>query len=138
MYTVYRIKMWSTPLSYRQKVLTWNVTIPSLRTTGISKWSVISVHSCDSSLELKCSIFTWPECSSASSISPSVSDNGRLIFAGTDSSTLFEHEMCRIGPTSIPSTLWSMVGASCTSNKESQNNHITKFMISQGILVSYQ
>ena len=98
---------------FGHKFLTYNVTIPSLRTTGISKSSVISVHSCDFSLEYKCNIFNWPTCRSTGSISPSLSVNGTLVFAGSDSFTSCEHEK------------WIMLSASWSSSLEKRQSHQT-------------
>ena len=95
---------------FRQKFLTYNVTIPSLRTTGIS------VHSCDFSLELKCSIFF---------LSPSLSVNGTLIFVGSDSFTSCEHEKLIIGPKINASMVWSMLSASWYSSLEKRQSHQT-------------
>ena len=108
---------------YGQKFFTSNVTFLSLRTAGISKSSVISVDSCDFSLELKCSIFNWPAYRSIGSIPPSLSVSGTLIFAGSDSWTSCEQEILRIGLKINASTVWSMLGASWSSSLEKRQSH---------------
>ena len=108
---------------YGQKFFTSNFTFLSLRTASISKSSVISVHSCDFSLELKCSIFNRPAFRSIGSIPPSLSVSGTLVFAGSDSLTSCEQEISRIGLKINASTVWSMLGASCSSSLEKRQSH---------------
>ena len=109
-YTYYK---YEAVLTYRQKCFTWNVIIPSVWTGGFTNLTVLSVHSCDFSLEL-CNIFHSPESRFSNSLFPWKKSRGIVIFAGSKSSTLSDDNMWRTGPTNIPSPFGPMLGSSWT------------------------
>ena len=108
--------------TYRQNCFTWNVTIPSAKTGVITNRSVLSIHSCDFSLEL-CNIFHSPERRSSNPLFPWKNVRGTVIFAGSKSLTLWENDMWRTGQTNIPSPSGPMLGSSWTLRPEARRNH---------------